>query len=111
MAYNYQTALFIETNHFTRQILKYLSDEEYRELQYYLMEHPDIGVLISGGGGIHKVRWSRQGMGKSGGVRIIYYWAQRRSQLYMLTVYSKSEQEDVDAATLAQIAKQLETIK
>lgn len=111
MAYNYNAMVVVETTHFTRWILKYLKDEEYRELQYYLMEHPEFGKLIPGGGGVRKLRWSRQGTGKSGGVRIIYYWAKTRCQIYMLTVYSKSERENIDAATLAQIAKQLEAIK
>lgn len=81
------------------------------ELQLYLMEHPDAGDIISGGGGVRKLRWARQGMGKSGGVRTIYYWAKPHHQIFMLTMYSKSERENIDKATLAKIAKTLESIK
>ena len=71
---------------------------------------PDAGDLIRGGNGLRKLRWSRTGMGKSGGVRTIYYWAKPKDQMYMLGIYSKSEKENIDAATLAQIAKQLEVM-
>lgn len=110
MTYN-TNMVFVETSLFTRLVVEYLSDEEYRELQQYLMEHPEAGQIIRGSGGIRKMRWARQGMGKSGGVRIIYYWAKGRDQIYMLTIYSKSERENIDKETLARIAKQLETIK
>lgn len=107
----YNTVVFIETTHFTNWAGKYLPDEEYTELQHYLMQHPEAGQIIRGSGGIRKLRWSRQGMGKSGGVRIIYYWAKPRHQIYMLTIYSKSEKENIDAETLKRIAKHLEELK
>lgn len=73
MAYNYNTVVFVETTHFSQLLKEYFDDEEYREMQYYLMEHPEAGKIITGSGGIRKLRWARQGMGKSGGVRVIYY--------------------------------------
>jgi len=111
MTHTYKTAVFIETAHFTHWISTYLNDKEYCELQYYLMEHPEAGNIIPGGNGVRKIRWGRQGSGKSGGYRIIYYWAKARDQIYMLTAYSKTEHENIDAKTLAQIAKQLGEIK
>lgn len=106
-----KTMVFVETSHFSSWILDYLNDEEYREFQTYLMENPEAGKIIRGSGGIIKIRWAWKKRGKSGGVRIIYYWAKAREQIYLLTAYSKSERETIDAATLARIAKQLEGIK
>lgn len=77
----------------------------------YLIEHPEAGDLIKGSGGIRKIRWARSGMGKSGGLRIIYYWHKTREQVFMLTLYSKNEQENIDAAILKRIAKQLEELQ
>jgi hypothetical protein len=51
----------------------------------------------------------RQGMGKSGGVRIIYYWAKSHQEIFLLTLYSKNERENIDATTLKRIAKELES--
>lgn len=58
--------LFIETSAFSALIEDWLSDEEYRGLQSYLMERPDAGDIIRGSGGIRKLRWAAKGKGKSG---------------------------------------------
>jgi mRNA-degrading endonuclease RelE of RelBE toxin-antitoxin system len=103
--------LFVETSLFTAQLARYLSDDEYRELQAHLMARPDAGALIRGSGGIRKARWGAGGRGKSGGVRVIYYWASAAAQIYLLTIYGKSEQADIDKATLRRIAGKLELLK
>jgi mRNA-degrading endonuclease RelE of RelBE toxin-antitoxin system len=65
---------FIETPTFTRLITSLLPDDEYRLLQTELVENPEKGALIKNGGGIRKVRFAAQSKGKSGGIRVIYYW-------------------------------------
>lgn len=106
-----KTAVFIETLPFTSLVKGYLDDEDYAALQKHIMENPKIGPVISGSGGIRKVRWARPGMGKSGGVRVIYYWHELKEQVFMLTIYGKSEKANIDKKTLAKISKQLEAIK
>lgn len=103
--------LFVETSLFTAQLARYLSDDEYRERQAHLLARPDEGALIRGSGGIRKARWGAGGRGKSGGVRVIYYWASAAAQIYLLTIYGKSEQADIDKATLRRIAGKLELLK
>ena len=66
--------LFIEASTFSKLLPKYLTDEEYRALQSLLMQRPEAGAVIKGSGGVRKVRWAPSGSGKSGGVRVIYYW-------------------------------------
>ena len=66
--------LFIETSIFTKLIKELLSDNEYRLLQEELAAQPDKGDLIKNGGGIRKIRHGQQNKGKSGGIRVIYYW-------------------------------------
>jgi len=58
---------------------------------------PGMGDIVQGTGGLRKVRWKQDGQGKSGGVRVIYYWMTEDEQLYMLYVYSKSQQQDLTA--------------
>lgn len=58
---------FIETPFFTKNLDRYLDDDEYRELQTYLSEHPESGKIVSGSGwrtetsmgsgGARKARW------------------------------------------------------
>ena len=77
-----------------------MSDGEYEVLQRYLIDEPDRGDIIKGSGGIRKLRWKVTGRGKRGGARVIYYWAVRRDTILMLTVYSKSERDDLAADEL-----------
>jgi len=71
----------IETSVFTRQITELLSDDEYRRFQTELAANPALGPVIRGGGGIRKVRVAAGSRGKSGGARVIYYWAKQTAQL------------------------------
>ncbi len=64
--------IFIETSFFTKLLPDYLSDDEYRSLQAYLLQKPDVGDIVKDSGGVRKVRWASSGKGKSGGVRAIY---------------------------------------
>ena len=48
--------IIVETSAFTRQVQKLLTDDEYGQLQQALVEHPDLGALIIGSGGLRKVR-------------------------------------------------------
>jgi hypothetical protein len=101
---------FIETPTFTRMVTVLLSDDEYRALQNTLVENPERGDLIKGGGGIRKLRYAAQGRGKSGGIRVIYYWLKDNHQIYMLVAYPKSKKEDLtdkETAVLREFVKEL----
>ncbi len=85
----------IETQIFTDEITKLLTDDEYRELQNFLVEHPNSGDIIKGSGGLRKFRWKLKNKGKSGGLRNIYYHYEDKYQLYMIYVYEKSKTSDL----------------
>ena len=89
--------IFIETTLFTHHVVSYFTDDEYGELQDFLMKKPDSGKLIKGTGGLRKLRWKCDGKGKRGGVRIIYYWQLSLDQIYMMTLYGKNEMSDLSA--------------
>lgn len=97
--------VFIEASTFSKLLRRYLSDEEYRGLQNVLLERPNAGAIIQRSGGVRKIRWAAGGKGKSGGVRIIYYWVKADEQIFLLTLYGKGEQEDLSAAELKRIIK------
>ena len=94
--------VIVETTIFTRLIQELVSDDEYKELQEALVSRPDLGDLIKGSGGIRKARWNLDGTGKSGGVRVIYYWVVNDDHIRMLYVYPKGKQANL---TRAQVAK------
>jgi hypothetical protein len=102
--------VFVETSLFSKLRGHYLSDDEYRLLQNHLIEHPDAGDVIRGSGGVRKVRWASRGKGKSGGVRVIYYWAKADEQTFFLTLYGKGEKDNLNAADLKRVVRLLEEL-
>lgn len=94
---------FIESSIFERVLPVYLDDDEYSELQQLLMQNPEAGELVPGSGGVRKVRWARPGMGKRGGLRVIYFVRYQPNEFWMLTLYAKAKREDVPAQILRQL--------
>ena len=97
--------IFIETPVFTEEILQYLTDEEYREFQNILLMHPEAGKIISGSNGLRKIRWKLQGMGKRGGLRIIYYWDVSEDSIYLLLPYRKRTKDDLSSEEIRFLSK------
>ena len=87
-----------ETGEFINKSKGLLKEYEREALVLYLAEHPDSGALVEATGGIRKLRWAREGGGKSGGVRVIYYFHSARMPLYLLTIYGKGEKDNLSAS-------------
>lgn len=98
--------VIVETAVCTAQLLTWLTDEEYRRLQEVLVANPHAGVVIPGTGGLRKLRWARAGMGKRGGLRLIYYYYNERQRIYLLLIYAKNENDDL-TSTQARILMRL----
>lgn len=94
-----------ETSEFIRKAKNLLRDAEREELVFFLAGNPLAGDLMEGTGGIRKLRWARQGMGKSGGVRVIYFFYNEGMPLYALTVYGKGEKDNISKAERNQMAQ------
>ena len=101
---------FIEASTFTKYVYAYLTEDEYLGLQSFLLQFPEAGKVVPGSGGVRKVRWGITGRGKSGGVRVIYYFKRREDEIWLLTIYRKSETENIPAHILRQIAKEIENV-
>jgi mRNA-degrading endonuclease RelE of RelBE toxin-antitoxin system len=100
--------VIVETPIFTKLVLDTLSGDEYRLLQRTLLEHPDAGTRIPGSGGLRKLRWSAEGRGKRGGVRVIYYWFTARDTILLLFIYPKNVQDDLTPDQLRQLKRIVE---
>ncbi len=90
----------VEVEPFPARAVEVWSDEKRLEFVSYVASNPEAGDLIPGGAGVRKVRWSRAGMGKRGGVRVIYCFHDESMPLFPLTVYPKSRPENLSAAEL-----------
>ncbi len=97
----------IESPLFSKLWPDYWKEDERAEFAAYLAANPEAGDLIPGSGGCRKVRWSRDGIGKSGGVRVIYTTRLRRGALVLLVIYAKSARENIPAHILKQVAEEM----
>jgi hypothetical protein len=88
---------FVEAPAFTLYLSDYLSDDAYRELQNRLAANPALGNLMPSTGGFRKIRWAdvRRGKGRRGGLRIIYFYFPSDHQVWLMTLYDKSEAADL----------------
>jgi hypothetical protein len=84
-----------ETTVFIRQAADVWTDEERSTFLDFIARNPEAGDVIPESGGVRKVRWSRQGSGKRGGVRVIYFYYRADVPLYLLMVYAKARREDL----------------
>ena len=98
----------VETPLFQRQWPMYWSEEERGDFAAYLAANPEAGVVVPESGGIRKVRWKRQGVGKSGGVRVIYFTRTDAEELVLLTLYAKAKTDNLTGAVLKEIRRALE---
>lgn len=102
-----------ETSLFIRQAEKIWSEEERRLLVDHIARNPEAGVVIPDTGGVRKMRWGRQGSGKRGGARVIYFYHQADMPLYLLLAYAKADREDItpeEKQTVAALASMLKQI-
>lgn len=75
-----------------------MSEAEKAELISFLAANPEAGDVIVGTGGARKLRWRRPGTGKSGGYRVITYFAGRFLPVFLLTLYAKGERANLSQA-------------
>ncbi|WP_230470753.1 type II toxin-antitoxin system RelE/ParE family toxin [Kingella kingae] len=93
----------IETSRFVAQVQQILSEDERLALFEYVALNPLSGDMIPQTDGVRKLRWKRQGMGKRGGLRVIYYNLLENGQIVMLTVYAKNEQSNIQPKQIKQL--------
>jgi hypothetical protein len=101
----------VETPTFSRRADKLLSAEEHAVLINRLAWNPAAGEVIVGTGGVRKMRFGALGNGKSGGVRVIYYFYDEDVPIYALLIYAKNERSDLTPDERKKAAVFAEAIK
>jgi hypothetical protein len=95
----------VELPEFIKRADKLLKASEKISVINYLAAHPASGDIMQGTGGIRKLRWSAHGKGKSGGVRIIYYFHNNSMPLFLLTLFGKGEKSNLSKSERNDLAK------
>ena len=85
----------VELPEFLKRSDRLLKASERLGVINYLAAHPASGDIMKGTRGIRKLRWSAHGKGKSGSVRIIYYYHNESVPLFLLTVFGKGEKANL----------------
>jgi len=95
----------VELPEFLKRSDKLLSEPERTSIINYLASHPASGDIMQGTGGIRKLRWSAHNKGKSGGVRVIYYFHHESIPLFLLTIFGKGEKANLSKSERNDLAK------
>ena len=88
----------IETPSFLRDAKRLMNDEGRQEIVTFLAYNPNAGGILRGTGGIRKVRFAREGGGKSAGYRVIYFFHSPNIPLFALNVFAKNEKANISPA-------------
>lgn len=98
----------VETPLFQKRWPSYWTEDDRGDFASFLAASPEAGVAVKDSGGIRKVRWKRQGTGKSGGVRVIYFVKNDAEEIVLLLLYAKSETDNIKGAVLKEIRRAIE---
>ena len=103
---------FIEVPLFTRRWKEIgLNDDDLRALQIMLLKDPKSGPVIEGTGGIRKVRFALENRGKSGSVRVCYTDFEEYEVTYLITEFTKSDQENLTNEEKNVLKKMVKALK
>ena len=103
-------AEIVSLSGYESQVSALLNEEERMAMEFYIACAPEGHPVIPGAGGFRKARWARQGKGKSGGFRVIYFFLSEPGRIYMAAINAKSRKETLSAAdrnVLARLAAQI----
>ncbi len=112
MPYNGQVAAAIAyTSVYAKRVGKVLRAEERDAMEFRIAENPEIHPVVAGTGGVRKARWGRQGKGKCGGVRVIYFYRSAADVVYFLDIYAKAMKEDLTPDDKQQLKELVNRLK
>ena len=98
----------VETPVFQRTAREVWSEEDLDAFRIFLAHDPLVGNAIPGAGGLRKVRWSRPGMGKRGGARVIYFNQLTDGVIVLLMVYTKAKFDNLPTEFLIRLRKEFD---
>ncbi len=106
----------VETRGFSRQIdglmrARNLLRSDYEAFKKELVENPEKGAVLSGTGGVRKVRLKSSSKGKRGGFRVCYFYYVENEVIYLLFIFQKSDQENLEPAEKRELKDLVEQLR
>jgi hypothetical protein len=83
-----------ETDLFVRQANDVWDAVERHAFAEFIARNPEVGDIIPDTGEVRKPRWRKAGMGERGGVRVVYFFTDSDSLIYLLMVYAPTRRHD-----------------
>jgi len=112
MPYNEKmSAAIAYTSIYAKRVEKVLRADERDAMELHVAENPEIHPVVAGTGGVRKARWGRQGKGKRGGVRVIYFYRSAADVVYFLDIYAKAAKEDLTPDDKQQLRELVNRLK
>lgn len=106
------TRTFIQTSEFVKNWRELrLTDDDLRKLELEILRNPKAGSVISGTGGLRKMRFAFEGAGKSGSTRVCYVDFTIQETVYLITIYPKSKKDNLSKAERNEVKKLIEMLE
>ena len=88
-----------------------MDENEYDRLLEFLARNYLKGDIIAGSGGVRKIRYARQGKGKSAGFRVIYYYHSEGHPVVPFTMFAKNQKTNISGAETNELYTIVQRIK
>ena len=106
------TRTFIQTDEFIKNWERLgLTDDDLRRLELEIMKNPQVVPVIQGTGKLRKMRFAFGNKGKSGSSRVCYVDFLIHETVYLITVYSKNEKDNLSKAERNEIKKFIDILE
>ncbi len=105
------SAAIAYTSVYAKRAAKILRVEERDAMETHIAANPEIHPVVPSTGGVRKARWGRQGKGKRGGVRVIYFYRSAADVVYLLDIYAKAVKEDLTQSDRQQLKEMVNRLK
>ena len=90
-----------------------LTDEDLQALESMIMERPEAGPIMSGTGGLRKLRFAPPSWhtGKSGATRVCYVYFVKSAHCGLIAIFPKNEKSNLNAKEKSLVRKVIQSLR